>query len=120
MLDGTVCDHGWNTVYGGTHNSVSPVAKFCAANETDDVFTSWLHGYTNWKAVLELDRGLQKHASSQCHVQAMATWSDLKCRKASGETIDCMLVGKTQLEKKYVKSTGGVVKFLCFIEQKTH
>ncbi len=93
-----------------------PCRKFSVANERDVVFTS--RGYTDWKAALERDRGLQKHASSQCHVQAMATWSELKCREASGETIDCMLVGKTQLEKNryYLKSIGGVVKFLCINE----
>lgn len=112
MLDGTARDRGWTTAC-----FCFPCRKFGVANERDVVFTS--RGYTNWKAALERDRGLQKHASSQCHVQAMATWSELKCREASAETIDCMLVGKTQLEKNryYVKSIGGVAKFLCINEQ---
>lgn len=94
-----------------------PCRKFGVANERDVVFT-W-RGYTNWKAAMERDRGMQKHASSHCHVQSMAAWSEVKCREASGETIDCMLVGKTQLEKDryYVKSIGDVVKLLCVNEQ---
>lgn len=93
-----------------------PCRKYATANERDVVFT--LRGFNNWKAALERDRGLQKHASSHSHAQAAATWSQHKCREVTGETIDCMLVGKTQLEKNryYVKSIGDVVKFLCVNE----
>lgn len=94
-----------------------PCRKYVtSANERDVVFTS--RGFNNWKAALQRDRGLQKHAFSHSHVQAAATWSEHKCREATGETIDCMLVDKTQLEKNqyYVKNLGGVVKFLCVNE----
>lgn len=43
-----------------------PCCKFGVANKRDVVFT--LRGYTNWKAALERDRGMQKHASS--HMQS--------------------------------------------------
>lgn len=60
-----------------------PCRKFGVANERDAVFTS--RGYTNWKAALERDRGLQKHASSHCHVQSMATWSEFKRERHLGK-----------------------------------
>lgn len=111
MLDGTA--RGWNIVYLGTHASVSPVTSSVSLTREMSFLPRVLTpiGKQHW--------GLQKHATSQCHVQAMATWSELKCREASGETIDCMLVGKTQLEKNryYVKIIGGVVKFLSINEQ---
>lgn len=93
-----------------------PCRKYVTGNERDVVFTS--HGFTNWKSALERDRGLQKHASSHSHVQAAAIWAEHKCKETTGETIDCMLVGKSQLEKNryYVKSIGGVIKFLSVNE----
>ncbi len=92
-----------------------PCGKYVHGNEKDVTFT--LRGFNNWKTALERDKGLHKHASSQTHIKAAATWSEHKCREATGETIG-ILVGKTQIEKNhyYVKSIGEVVKFLCVNE----
>ena len=95
-----------------------PCRKYSSAggSERDVVFTS--RGYTNWKAALEKDRGLAKHASSHGHVQAAASWSEHKARDSTGTTVDSLLVGKTALEKNryYVKSIAEVVQFLCVNE----
>lgn len=73
-----------------------PCQKYATDNERDVVFI--LQGFNNWKVAVDGDRWLQKHASSHSHVQAAATW----CREATGETIDCLLVGKTRLSRALV------------------
>ena len=81
------------------------------------VFT--LRGFSNWKAALESDRGLQKDAASHGHVQAAAaTWSEHKARDATGTTVNSLLVGKTARKKNqyYVKSVSESVQFLCVNE----
>lgn len=93
-----------------------PCRKYGSINERDVVFT--LTGFNNWKAALERDKGLHRHASSHNHVHASTTWTQHKSREATGGTIDSLLVGKTQLEKNhyYVKSVGSAIKFLCVNE----
>lgn len=74
-----------------------------------------LCGFKDWNAALECDWGLQKYESCHTHVQAAATWSEHRCREAAGETIDCMLVGRTQLKKNhyYIKSIGRTPQHRC-------
>ena len=46
---------------------------------------------------MEKDKGLTKHAASQCHVKNAKAWSEMTQRKATGETISNLL---GQLERK--------------------
>ncbi len=54
-----------------------PCRVFGVAFSENDTFVST--GFRNWKAALERDRGLQKHVSSQAHLQASAAWTEF-CR----------------------------------------
>lgn len=87
-----------------------------AANGRDVVFT--LTGFDNWKTALDRGKGFQRHVSSHNHVHASTLWTQHKTREATGETVDCLLVGKTRLEENryYVKSVAGAVRFLCVNE----
>ena len=92
-----------------------PCQKFGGNNDRDLVFTK--QGFTNWKTALEKDKGLSKHASSQCHIKNAKACSEMSQREATGETI-CNLIGPTQMEKNryYIKTIGEVVQFLAVNE----
>ena len=92
-----------------------PCRKFGGINDRDLVFTKT--GFTNWKTALEKDKGLTKHAASQCHVKNAKAWSEMTQRKATGETISNLL-GPTQLEKNryYIKTIGEIIQFLAINE----
>lgn len=92
-----------------------PCRVFGVAFSENDTFVST--GFRNWKAALERDRGLQKHACSQTHLQASSSWTEFCRRQVSGETVACLL-GPQQIEKNryYIKSMAGVVKFLAVNE----
>lgn len=51
-------------------------------------------------------------------MHASTVWTQHKSREATGGTVDTLLVGKTQLEKKhcYFKSVSSAIKFLCVNE----
>ena len=93
--------------------------KYGVANDRDLIFAK--QGFSNWKVALEREKGFNKHASSHCHLQAAAIWTEMKQRQTKGETVACLL-GSTQIQNNryYVKSIGKVIQFLTVNELALH
>ena len=75
-------------------------AAFCyccrhfAASNVDKTFT--LVGYSNWQHALEKNKGLNKHAISSGHLQAMVIWKERERRNDAEKRVST-LVNENQL-----------------------
>lgn len=93
-----------------------PCRVFSSVDKCKD-HTFTVTGFNCWKTATEKNKGLQKHAVSQMHINAMAQWCERETRKSSKlEVSEILCQGQIDKNRYYVTSIFDVVQFLVMNE----
>lgn len=88
-----------------------PCRNFSVSKSTREEFVSF--GFTNWGKALATKNGFPRHASSNGHISAVASWSARMHADRSGISINIQLSEKVLEQRRYY--TQAVIDVICFL-----
>lgn len=89
-----------------------PCRSFSVSKTTREDFTST--GSRNWSQALANKNGFQRHASTNAHINAMASWKSKIHADNTGKTVSTNLNEKVLEQRRYyTQSIIDVISFLC-------